>query len=98
MTTMISELYDALKEAGASEEKAKAAAQAIADYERHFVRIESKLDSVDSEIKVVRSEIKTTRTDLEAELKAVKTELNVIKWLVGLGIAGIISLVIKAFM
>jgi predicted nucleic acid-binding Zn-ribbon protein len=91
MTTMIAELYDALKEAGASEEKAKAAASAIADYERHFVRIESKLDSLESEIKIVR-------TDLEAEMKAVKTELGIIKWLVGLGIAGIISLIIKAFM
>lgn len=80
MTTMISELYDALKEAGASEEKAKAAAQAIADYERHFVRIESKLDS------------------LEAEIKVVKAELGIIKWLAGLIIAGIISLIIKAFL
>lgn len=95
---MIAELYDALKEAGASEEKAKAAAQAIADYERHFVHIESKLDSIDSEIKVVKSEIKIVRTDLEAEIKAVKTELSIVKWLVGFGIAGIISLIIKAFL
>ncbi len=98
MTTMIAELYDALKEAGASEEKAKAAAQAIADYESHFVHIKSKLDSIDSEIKVVKSEIKIVRTDLEAEIKAVKTELSIVKWLVGLGIAGIISLIIKAFL
>ena len=32
MSTMIREVYDALKEAGASEEKAAAAAEALADY------------------------------------------------------------------
>jgi len=47
MTTMIAELYDALKEAGASEEKAIAAAKSIADYENHFVRMESKTDSLE---------------------------------------------------
>jgi hypothetical protein len=32
MSTIIVELYDALKEAGASDEKARAAAQALANY------------------------------------------------------------------
>ena len=50
MTTMIAELYDALKEAGASEEKAIAAAKSIADYENHFVRMESKIDSLELKI------------------------------------------------
>jgi len=34
MSTMISEVYDALKEAGASEEKARKAAEAVATYEK----------------------------------------------------------------
>jgi LDH2 family malate/lactate/ureidoglycolate dehydrogenase len=33
MSTMISEVYDVLKEAGASEEKARKAAEAIAAYD-----------------------------------------------------------------
>jgi hypothetical protein len=40
---MISEVYDALKEAGASEEKARKAAEAIASYENRFSRIENDL-------------------------------------------------------
>ena len=40
---MISEVYDALKEAGASEEKAKAAAQALANYESRFANIDTDL-------------------------------------------------------
>ena len=43
MATMISEVYDALKEAGASEEKARKAAEAIANYENRFARIETDL-------------------------------------------------------
>jgi hypothetical protein len=43
MSTMISEVYDALKEAGASEEKARKAAEAVASYENRFARIETDL-------------------------------------------------------
>lgn len=40
MTTMIAEVYDALVEAGASEEKARKAAEAIAGYEDRFRKID----------------------------------------------------------
>jgi hypothetical protein len=44
MSTMISEVYDALKEAGASEEKARKAA--VASYENRFARMEGDLGVV----------------------------------------------------
>jgi len=40
---MISEVYDALREAGASEEKSRKAAEAIAAYDTRFNRIEQDL-------------------------------------------------------
>lgn len=43
MSTMIYEVYDALKEAGASEEKAQKAAKALADYESRFSRVDAEL-------------------------------------------------------
>jgi hypothetical protein len=43
MTTMITEIYEALREAGASEEKAKSAAEAVATYQERFGRIERRL-------------------------------------------------------
>ena len=52
-------------DAGASEEKARAAAKAIADYESRFVKIES--------------------------------DLLILKWMAGIIIAGVISLVTKTF-
>jgi hypothetical protein len=43
VATMISEVYDAFVSAGAPEEKARRAAEAIANYETRFARIESDL-------------------------------------------------------
>jgi len=43
MSTMIFEIYDALKEAGATEAKAKAAAEAMAAYENRFAKADTDL-------------------------------------------------------
>ena len=65
MTTMLAELYDALLAAGAPEDKARAAAKAVADYDARFSKIEA--------------------------------DLLVLKWMTGFIVAGIASLVVKAF-
>ena len=43
MATMISEVYDALLEAGASEEKARKAAEAVAAYDQRFAVLETRM-------------------------------------------------------
>ena len=43
MATMISEVYDALLEAGASEEKARKAAEAVAAYDQRFAALETRV-------------------------------------------------------
>jgi hypothetical protein len=43
MATMVVEVYDALIDAGASDEKSRAAAKAIADLDTRFNRVESDL-------------------------------------------------------
>ena len=48
MSTMIAEVYDAFKDAGASEEKARAAAAAIAGYEDRFAKIDREFAEVRS--------------------------------------------------
>ena len=50
MTTMIAEVYDALIEAGASQEKSRKAAEAIAGYESRFAGIEVRLERVEGKI------------------------------------------------
>ena len=43
MSTMISEVYDAFLSAGAPEDKARKAAEALADYENRFTKIDAEL-------------------------------------------------------
>lgn len=50
MTTMIAEVYDALIEAGASQDKARKAAEAIAGYDTRFSEIERRLERLEGKI------------------------------------------------
>lgn len=54
MTTMIAELYDALIDAGASEEKSRKAAEAIAAYETRFANLDVKLERISGELRVMK--------------------------------------------
>lgn len=69
---MITEVYEAFISAGAPEDKAKAAAKAVAEYDSRFNRIDS-------------------------DLALVKAEMVVLKWMLGFVLAGVVSLVMKAF-
>lgn len=51
---MIIEVYDAFKSAGASEEKATAAAKAIADYDNRFNKIETELGTIKGELPALK--------------------------------------------
>lgn len=43
MTVMVTEVYDALREAGASEEKARKAAETLAQSDQRFAKIDTDL-------------------------------------------------------
>jgi hypothetical protein len=72
MTTMIAELYDALKDAGASDDKARKASEVVAAYENRFAAFDVKLTKIDG-------------------------DLTMVKWMLGILMAGVASLVIKSF-
>ena len=59
MPLMLSEVYDALREAGTSEEKARSAATAIADYHNRLVAIETKMDKLEALFTQGRLEMRT---------------------------------------
>ena len=65
----MTELYDALIAAGAPEEKARAAAQAMSE------------ESLATKVDIARLE----------------RELSVVKWMTGAIVAGVVSLLLKAF-
>ena len=53
MPTMLSEVYDALLEAGASEEKARKAAEAVAQYDQRFAGLEQKIVQLDGRVSLL---------------------------------------------
>ncbi len=53
MTTMISAVYDAFKEANVSDGSARKAAEAIAAYEARFAKIDLKIEKIDGRLTLV---------------------------------------------
>lgn len=90
MSTMVVELYEALKEAGASDEKAKAAAVAMANFDSRFNHIDSELVKLDKKLGVEMEKI-------NGRIVAVEAELKLVKWGTGAVFAGMATLVLKAF-
>lgn len=54
MTAMISEVYDALISAGAPDDKARKAAEAIAAYDNRFGQIDNKLTRIEGELNLLK--------------------------------------------
>jgi hypothetical protein len=93
MATMIVELYEALKAAGAPEDKAQAAAKVLAYSEDRFDRVDGKLETVDARLATVEPKLAT----VQIELATVKAELAMVKWIVsGVGF-GVLLLVLRSF-
>jgi hypothetical protein len=53
MTTMISEVYEAFKEANVSDASARKASEAIAAYEARFSGIDVKIEKIDGRLTLV---------------------------------------------
>jgi tetrahydromethanopterin S-methyltransferase subunit G len=78
MARMIAEVYDALRSAGADENKARAAATSAAGQ----WEIEARLDQIDKRIDKVESRLER----LEPRVGKVETDLAVLKWMIGANI------------
>ena len=96
MSTMRVGLYDALKEAGASEAKARAAAESLVIGHERLERIEGhtgRIPKIEDQIDDGRKDI----ARLDKELAVVKAQIDLLKWMNGIVIAGVLALIIKTF-
>ena len=105
MDTLHTALYDALQEAGTSEEKARAAAAGFpppeqiatkADIARLEIKMETKFAQV--EIRIAQLEIKIAQ--LETKISEIKEELTMrIMWAQGvtIGVLGVLITTLKLF-
>ncbi len=78
MSTMLKEVYDALKEAGASEEKASAAVIAVSAYQLNRSNLATKED-----ISLLERATKEDLHDLKTDLAMLKVEFGIVKWFLG---------------
>ena len=76
MSTMIVEIYDALKDAGASEDKARAAATVVAGGDQMATK---------ADLAAVRADLNQVETRLEGKIEA--AQVAMIKWFTGVMIA-----------
>ena len=72
MPVMLSSLYYALLDAGASEEKARQAAEEAAQYETRLVAIDSKLDRLGSRGEILDAKV----TPLETLMNHTRVEMR----------------------
>lgn len=97
---MIVEVYDAFKEAGASEEKSKAAAIALADYKNWFDKVDRDLTMLQADATGLRTDSMLLKADMvvvKTDIAVVKAELAMVKWIVsGVGF-GVVLLVLRSF-
>ena len=75
MPLMLSELYDALLDAGASEEKARKAAEAAAVVDTRFAALEGRMTQLEGRM-----------TALEGRMQALEGRMTALMWVIGLNL------------
>ena len=98
MTTMISELYEALINAGASEEKAREAAQALS---AENLNSKDTIAEVKAELagdiagldEKLSGEIAETRQDIHK----LQLDVAVLRWMMGATLTGVAAIIVKLF-
>jgi hypothetical protein len=99
MSTMLKEVYDALKEAGASEEKASAAAVAVSAYQLNRANLATKEDiarlkrATKEDIAVLKNDIAA----LDRRLAVVEAGLNRVERLMWVIVVGVIITAIRVW-
>jgi len=81
---MISEVYDALISAGAPEDKARKAAETLANADNRFSRIDGAVLKLESK--------------LDGAVLKLESELVLVKWMAGFGIALNVAILTRLFL
>jgi hypothetical protein len=91
---IVEELYDALIEAGASEEKARAASRAMANMEGHFAGIRTEISEFRSDVERQISDIHRTISEFRSYTEGMFRLYN---WMLGTMLAFLVAIFFKVF-
>ena len=98
MTTMISELYEALVDAGASEAKAKQAAEALSaenlSSKDHIADVKQELAG---DIAGLDEKLSGKIAGLDKRITELDKKMAVMQWMLGATLAGVVSILVKIF-
>ena len=107
MTTMISEVYSAFRTAGAPEQEARKAAEAlsaenlatkndVAEVKQEIIEVKQELTSNIIEVKEeLTSNIIEVKEELTGEISGIKREVAVVKWMLGIVIIAVVLPLLK---
>jgi outer membrane murein-binding lipoprotein Lpp len=94
-------LYDALISAGSNEEKARRAAEDVANFENQFRELHDEISDFRAEVKAgfveAKADLSEFKADVNVRFAEVHSDLNLLKWMFGASFAGVVALLIKAF-
>ena len=94
---MITELYDALREAGASEDKARRAAEALANYDVRFAQLDQRFTELRGDFTDLRGDFTGLRGEMTAFRAYVEGKFNLLTWMVGFFGAVVLAVFVKLF-
>jgi hypothetical protein len=94
---MSGSLYRALIEAKVPEDMAQKAAEEMADYDTKFADIRADMACIRADIADFRLNIETRFNSIDIRFVKLEGEMLLIKWMLGVMIAGIAALILKSF-
>ncbi|WP_406706845.1 hypothetical protein [Sodalis sp.] len=68
-----------------------------ARFEKHEAQMQARFEKTDAQISDVRKDMQLVRKDLQLEMAGIRSEQKLIRWMLSALIAGVASLIIKAF-
>jgi hypothetical protein len=92
---MISEVYDALISAGAPEDKARRAAETLANCDNRFSRVDGAVLKLESRLD---GAVLKLESRLDGAVLKLESELVLVKWMVGFGIAMNVAILTRLFL
>ncbi|OIV46787.1 hypothetical protein BK025_09000 [Sodalis sp. TME1] len=69
----------------------------ISRFEKNEAQIQARFEKTDAQISDVRKDMQLVRKDLQLEMAGIRSEQKLIRWMLSALIAGVASLIIKAF-
>lgn len=68
-----------------------------ARFEKHEAQMQARFEKTDAQISDVHKDMQLVRKDLQLEMAGIRSEQKLIRWMLSALIAGVASLIIKAF-